>query len=77
MSFEGDVNVRAVVKEAPGASHSGAPADRIKGVPVGEAHEVVPVALVRVAPGVRLSKAMSNGEPIACDDVFLTLIVCV
>ena len=74
ISFEDAVNVRAAVKEAPGASQSGALVDRIKGLPAGEAHEVVPVALVRVAPGVRLSKAISNGAPMACDEVFLTVI---
>jgi hypothetical protein len=77
ISFEGAENVRAAVKEAPGASQSGAPADRIKGLPAGDAHEVAPVALVRVAPGVRLSKAISNGAPMACDEVFLTVSDCV
>jgi hypothetical protein len=71
---EGAVNVSVAVKEAPGASQSGAPVDRINGLPAGKAHDVAPVAFVRVAPDVRLSTAMSNGAPMACEEVFLTVI---
>jgi hypothetical protein len=74
MSFEGAVNVRAVVKEAPGTSQSGALVARITGLPAGEPHAVAPVTLVSVTPGVRLSKTISNGAPRACDAVFLTVI---
>ena len=68
------MNVSVAVKEAPGASQSGAPVDRTNGLPAGKAHDVAPVALVRVAPDVRLSTAISNGAPMACEEVFLTVI---
>ena len=66
-----------VVREAPGASQSGPPVDRIKGLPAGKAHEVAPVALVSVTPGVRLSKTISKGPPMAWAEVFVTEIDCV
>ncbi len=74
IAFEGAVNVRVAVKAAPGASQSGAPVDRINGLPAGKAHDVAPVALVSVAPDVRLSTAMSNGAAMPCEEVFLTVI---
>jgi hypothetical protein len=77
IAFDGAVNESVVVKDAPGASQSGAAVDRINGLPAGKAHDVAPVALVSVTPGVRVSKAISNGAAIACEDVFLTVINCV
>src|SRR6266478_4543906 len=74
IAFEGAVNMSVAVKEAPGASQSGAPVDRINGLPAGKAHDVAPVALVSVAPDVRLSTAISNGAPMPCEEVFLTVI---
>ena len=77
IAFEGAVSVSLTVTEPPGASHSGASVDRINGLRAGNAHEVAPVALVSVAPGVKSSKAISKGAPIACDEVFVTVIGCV
>jgi hypothetical protein len=72
--FEGALNVSVAVKEAAGASQSGAPANRINGLPAGRAHDVTPVALVSVAPCVRLSTARSKGAPMGREEVFLTVI---
>ena len=74
IALEGAVNVSVAVKEAPGASQSGAPVDRINGLPAGKAHDVTPVALVNVAPCVRLSTAILKGAPMGREEVFLTVI---
>src|SRR2546422_428717 len=68
IAFEGAVNVSVAVKEAPGASQRGAPVDRINGLPAGKAHDVAPVELVRGAPDVRLSPAISNCAPMGGGD---------
>jgi len=63
-----------VEKLAPGRSHSGAPVTFITGLPAGSAQDAAPVALIRVAPEVKLSTAISNGPPIACVELFVTVI---
>ena len=63
-----------VEKLAPGSSHSGAPVALVTGLPAGSAQDAAPVGLVRVTPEGKLSTAISNGPPIACGEVFLTVI---
>ena len=63
-----------VEKLAPGSSHSGAPVALTTGLPAGSVQDVAPLAWVRATPGGRLSTAISNGPPIACVEVFLTVI---
>src|SRR5262245_47603869 len=73
-TLDGVFILSIIEKLPPGSSHSGAPVALITGVPAGSTQDVASVVLVRVAPEVWLSTAMSNGPPIACVDVFLTVI---